>query len=101
MLGNDWKCIVNCVSWFVSIILNFNAFCDAYTVQKEGYTMLLKSNICCLILGVTFGNYILTVSNEGEDHLCLYFVYFWNWPPIYEWFNFLLKILEFETSIRF
>ena len=29
MLGNSWKCIFNCVSWFVSIVVNFNALCDA------------------------------------------------------------------------
>ena len=34
MLGNAWKCILKCVSWFVSVILNFNALCDAYTVQR-------------------------------------------------------------------
>ena len=31
MLGNFWICILNCVSWFVSFILNFTALCDAYT----------------------------------------------------------------------
>ena len=29
MLGNCWKSIFNCVSWFISLILNFNALCDA------------------------------------------------------------------------
>ena len=32
------KCIFNCVSWFVSTMLNFNALCDAYTVQRH-YTV--------------------------------------------------------------
>ena len=30
--GNGWKCIFNCVSWFVPIILNFNALCVIHTV---------------------------------------------------------------------
>ena len=28
MLENVCKCIFNCVSWFVSILLYFNVFCD-------------------------------------------------------------------------
>ena len=32
MLGNDYKCIFDYVSWFISIILSFNAWCDAHTV---------------------------------------------------------------------
>ena len=32
MLGKGRKYVFHYVSWFVSIILNFNAFCDAYTV---------------------------------------------------------------------
>ena len=32
MIGNDWKCIFNCVLWFVSITLNFNALCDASAI---------------------------------------------------------------------
>ena len=76
------KCIFTCVSWFVSIILNFNALCDAYTVQRQNYIMLLKSNIIFrLILGITFENYSLSVSKEGDDHLCFYFV-FLNYPPM-------------------
>ena len=35
MLGIGWKRILNCVSWFVSIILNLNALCGAYTVQRQ------------------------------------------------------------------
>ena len=65
--------------------LNFNAFCDAYIVQKQSYTMLLKSNrIFCLILGITFENNLLSISNEGDDHLWFYFVFFLNYPPMYE-----------------
>ena len=30
--GNVWKYIFNSASQFVAIILNFKAFCDAYTV---------------------------------------------------------------------
>ena len=30
-----WKYIFNCVSGFVSIMLNFNALYDAHTVQKH------------------------------------------------------------------
>ena len=39
-LENGWKCIFNCVSWFVSAIQNFNALCDAYTVYRHdvGYS---------------------------------------------------------------
>ena len=77
-------CILNCVSWYVSIILKFTALCDTYTVQIQSYAVLLKSNrIFCLILGITFGNYFLTVSNEGDDHLWLYFVDL-NYPSMYE-----------------
>ena len=69
MIGNDWKCIVKSVSWLVSIILNFNDLCYEYTVQRH-YTVLLRSNrIFYIILGLTFGNYFLTVSDEVEDHL--------------------------------
>ena len=58
------------VSWFVYTILNFNTFGDVITVQRQSYTVLFKSNrIFCLILGITSRNYILTVSNEGDDHL--------------------------------
>ena len=75
----------NCVSWFVSIILNFNALSDAYTAQRQSYTMLLKSNrIFCQILGINFENYFLTVSNVAEDPLCLYFVCFLNYPPMFD-----------------
>ena len=44
MLGNGWKCILNCVSWFVSVILNFKALCIAYTVQRH-CTDLLRSEV--------------------------------------------------------
>ena len=78
MLGNGWKCILNCVSWLVSPILNFNGLCIAFTVQRH-YTVSLRNNrICYLILGIFFGNYFLTVYNEIKDHLRLYFVYFLN-----------------------
>ena len=61
--------ILNCVSWFLSVILNFKAFYDAHTVERH-YTVLLKSNrIFCLVLRIIFGNYFLMVSNEVEDHL--------------------------------
>ena len=70
--GNRWICILNCVSWFVSIIINFNALCDAYIVQIESYAVILKNNrIFCLLLGITFDVFI-----EGDDHVWLYFVYF-------------------------
>ena len=47
--------------------------------------MLLKNNgIFCLILEITFGNYFLTVSNEGDDYLLFYFVFFSNQPPMYD-----------------
>ena len=50
----------------VFIILNFNALSDAYTVQIQSYTGLFKSNrIFWLMLGISFGNYILRVYNEG------------------------------------
>ena len=38
IFGNDRKCILNCVSWFVSVILSFNALCNAYTVRRQNYT---------------------------------------------------------------
>ena len=61
-IENGWICILNCVSWFVSIILNFNALCNAYTVHRH-YTVLLKrKKIFCLILEIIFRNYIFTIS---------------------------------------
>ena len=85
ILRNSWICILNCVSWFVSIILNFIALCDLYTLQIQSYTMLLKRNrIFCLIWGITFGSHILTVSHEGDDHLWIYFVYCLNYSRMYE-----------------
>ena len=82
MIGKSWICILNCVSWFVSIILKFTALCNTYAVQIQSYAMLLKSNrIICLILGITFENHFLTVSNEGDIHLWLYFVYL-NYPSM-------------------
>ena len=85
MIGNGWKCILNCVSWIISIILNFNAICDAHAVQRQSYRILLKNNrIICLILRIILGNYFLTVSSEVENHLWLYFVYFLNHLAIYE-----------------
>ena len=54
MLGNGCICILNCVLWLVSIILNFNALSDAYSVQRYSYTALLKSNrVFCPIVGVS------------------------------------------------
>ena len=38
IMGYIWKwlvCMLNRVLWFVSIILNFNALYDAYTVQIQ------------------------------------------------------------------
>ena len=71
--------------FMVCITFNFNALCDAYTVQRQSYTMLHKSNIIfCLILGITFTCYFLTVSEENKDHLWQYFVYALNYPPMYE-----------------
>ena len=84
MSGNDWKYILNYVLWFVSVILNFNAFYDAYTVQRH-YTVLLKSNrIFCLLLRIIFGNSFLMVSDEVGDHIWFHFVYFLYHLPIYE-----------------
>ena len=84
ILGNGWICILKYVSWFVSIVLNFNVLCDALTVQRQSYSVLLKSNrISCLIIEITFAN-CLKVSNDSEDHLWVYFVYFLIYPPMYE-----------------
>ena len=55
-----------------------------YTVQRQSYTVLLKSNgIFCLLLGINFENYSLGVSNEGDDHKWIYFM-FLNYLPMYE-----------------
>ena len=35
IFGNGWKCILNSVTWFVSIILNFNALCDAHSSKTK------------------------------------------------------------------
>ena len=42
MLENGWMCILNYVSWLVSVILHFNALCDEYTVQKQLYNVAQK-----------------------------------------------------------
>ena len=85
MIVYDWISTLKCASWFVSIIQNFKALFDAYTVQRQSYTELLKSNrIFCLILGIPFENYFLTASNEGEDLLWLYFAFILNHSPMYE-----------------
>ena len=55
LLGNGWKCILNCVLRSVSIILNFNAFCDAHKAQRH-YIVLLKSNGTRLKLEIIFRN---------------------------------------------
>ena len=45
-------------------------------IQRH-YTVLLKiDRIFYLILGITFGNNFLTVSNKVEGHLWLHFVNF-------------------------
>ena len=44
--------------FFIDFIVNFNAVCDAYTVQRH-YTVLLKTNRICLTSGIFSGNYIL------------------------------------------
>ena len=44
-------------------------YCDAYTVQIQSYTALLKSD--------------RIFSNEGDDHSWLYFV-FLNYSPLFE-----------------
>ena len=97
MLGNGWKCILNCLSWFISAILNFNAFFNEYTVQRH-YTELLRRNrIFCLILRIFLGDYFLTVSDKIEDHLRLYFVYFLNHDLSMR--KFIIKILHRGTPI--
>ena len=40
-LGNCWKRIFKRASWFVSIILNFNAPYDAYTVERQCYSKVI------------------------------------------------------------
>ena len=48
---------LNCISWFVSIILNVNALFVACTFQRQSYAVLFKCNrIFYLILGITFAN---------------------------------------------
>ena len=71
MHKNGWKCILNCGSWFVSVILNFNALCDAYTVLRNYAELLGNNRIFCLILGIIFGNYFLSASNKDGNHLWL------------------------------
>ena len=49
----------------------------------QNYSVLLKNNrIFCLTLEITFAKYFLTASNEGDDHLWLYFVFFLNQSPM-------------------
>ena len=97
MPRNGWKCIVSRVSWFVCVLLNFNVLYNSNTVQKH-YTGLLRSNwILCLVLRIIFWNHFLTVSNEVEDHLWLYFVYFLNHNLFME--KFIVKFLHRGTPI--
>ena len=59
-MGYTWKQMdmyFKLCSWFISVILNFDGFCDAYSDQIQSYKMLLKSNrIFCLILVITLEN---------------------------------------------
>ena len=51
---------------------------------EDKVTVLLKSNkMFCLVLEITVRCYFLTVSNEGDNHLWLYFV-FLNYPLTFE-----------------
>ena len=78
MLGNGWKYIFNCVLWFISVIVNFNALCDTYTVYRH-YTVFLKSNRAfSFLIKIIIGNYFLMVSNKIEEHFWLHFVCFLN-----------------------
>ena len=57
ILGNSWICILKILSWFVSIILNFNALFDAYTVQIQKlqcYSKFKSGRILWLMLGISF-----------------------------------------------
>ena len=59
-----------------------------YIVMRMHYAVLLKSNrIFCLILGITFENYFLTILNEGEDHL-------WLNLPTFALLNFFIQELQ-------
>ena len=50
-----------------SIMIIFNALCDAYIVERQSYTVLLKRNrILCLIMGKIFGNYFLTIYSKAS-----------------------------------
>ena len=80
-MGYAWK---SPEMYFISFILNFNILCGAHTVQKH-FTVSLKSNkIFCLLLGLIFENYFLTVSNEIEARFWLHFDCFLNHLRIYE-----------------
>ena len=73
------QCLSNCVSWFVSIILNLNCpFCGACIVQRH-YAVSPKSDRKLrLLLEIILGNCLLMVSTQFEEHLWLYFVYFFH-----------------------
>ena len=45
MLENDWKCVLNCVSWFVYVMLNFYELCNVHTVQTHCTEMLHYSQL--------------------------------------------------------
>ena len=83
-LCHAWKClemylIFFLFLFFVSIILNSNALCDALTVQIH-YIVLLKNNeIFYLMLGIIFRSF-----KEGEHHSWLYFDYFLSYLPTYD-----------------
>ena len=97
MFGNGYKYIFNCASWFASIILNFNPLCDVYAISRH-CTVLLKSNrIFSFLLGIIFGNFFLSVSNNVGKYLWLHFVYFLNLYPSMR--KFIAKFLHTGTPI--
>ena len=63
ILISGWKCIFNCVSWFLYIILYLNALSYVHAFQRH-YTVLFKNNrIFCLKLGIIFGKYFLNICD--------------------------------------
>ena len=54
-----------------------------------------------LKLGIIFGKYIFMVSNEVEDPLRLYFVYFLNLLPLYEEIQCLISSYKDSNNLNF
>ena len=85
---------------FVSFVLNFNAFCDAFTVQIQSYVVLLKSErIFCLMLGITFGRYFFNCFQQRWWSFMALFCLLFELPP-YVWRNCLISSYRDSNNLN-